>query len=151
MLKGDYAHAETGAAVADSGWDKVKSGVGTFFGGVLVIGFFLGVGWFIGFRPIEWVMDFVAITQSPDKSPRSFEPVAPAEPVEAPIPDSPPMPERWSCYWDPTMNEDWHDDVLCTRGYEYDRPILLADWGFVTQDDMMAAAADYEAWLNSQR
>lgn len=49
------------------------------------------------------------------------------------------------------MNENWHDDVLCTRGYEYDRPILLADWGFVTQDDMMAAAADYEAWLNSQR
>lgn len=56
----------------------------------------------------------------------------------------------WSCGWDPTMNENWHDDVLCVKGSERLRPELLPDWDFVTQEDMMAEAARYEAYLNSQ-
>jgi hypothetical protein len=54
----------------------------------------------------------------------------------------------WDCFWDPTINDDWHDDVLCVRGDEWERPVLLADQPFVTEDEMIAAAAEYEAALN---
>jgi hypothetical protein len=54
----------------------------------------------------------------------------------------------WQCHWDPTINDDWHDDVLCVRGVESDRPILLAEQEFVTEAEMMAAAAEYQATLN---
>ncbi|MFC9352879.1 hypothetical protein [Arthrobacter sp. NPDC057013] len=57
--------------------------------------------------------------------------------------------KRWSCFYDPTMNENWHDDVRCTSGAKSYRPILLADWGFVTEEDMRAAGQDYENHLNS--
>ena len=57
--------------------------------------------------------------------------------------------KRWSCYYEPTMNENWHDDVRCTNGPKSYRPILLADWGFVTEEDMRAAGQDYENYLNS--
>lgn len=68
---------------------------------------------------------------------------------EAPV-DAPPVSTSWSCGWSPTMNENWHDDVLCVRGGESVRPSLLADWDFVTQQDMMTAAADFETYLNSK-
>ena len=54
----------------------------------------------------------------------------------------------WDCFWEPTINDDWHDDVLCVQGLESKRPILLKDRDFVTEDDMRAAAAEYEAKLN---
>lgn len=54
----------------------------------------------------------------------------------------------WSCSWSPTYNDDWHDDVICTNGVDRDRPYLLPNDGFVTQEEIMAAAADYEAELN---
>jgi hypothetical protein len=56
--------------------------------------------------------------------------------------------EAWSCFWDPTINDDWHDDVLCARGLETLRPTLLPDQSFVTEAEMMTAAAEYEATLN---
>jgi len=74
--------------------------------------------------------------------------VEPVEVIEAP-PVEPYSSDAWSCGWAPTMNDDWHDDVSCSRGIEVVRPILLADRSFVTQVDMMSAAADYEAQLNS--
>lgn len=55
----------------------------------------------------------------------------------------------WSCSYEPTMNENWHDDVICRNGQESHRPSLL-EGQFVTEDDMRSAAADYEAYLNSQ-
>lgn len=55
----------------------------------------------------------------------------------------------WSCFYDPTMNENWHDDVRCTNGPKSYRPILLADRGFVTEEDMRAAGQDHENHLNS--
>ncbi|MFF2244276.1 hypothetical protein ACFVTM_08875 [Arthrobacter sp. NPDC058130] len=57
--------------------------------------------------------------------------------------------KRWSCFYDPTMNENWHDDVRCTNGPKSYRPILLADQGFVTEEDMRAAGQDHENYLNS--
>lgn len=57
--------------------------------------------------------------------------------------------QRWSCFYDPTFNENWHDDVLCTDGPTSHRPVLLEDWGFVTEADMRSAGEDYEIFLNS--
>jgi hypothetical protein len=71
-----------------------------------------------------------------------------ADPVEAGADPVQPDAVAWSCFWDPTMNDDWHDDVLCARGLETVRPTLLPDQSFVTESDMMAAAAEYEATLN---
>lgn len=47
------------------------------------------------------------------------------------------------------MNRNWHDDVLCTRGNKSHRPTLLPDESFVTEDEIMWAAREYEAKLNS--
>ena len=54
----------------------------------------------------------------------------------------------WTCDWAPIMNDDWHDDVLCTRGAETIRPVLLPDAAFVTEDEMRQAGREYEASLN---
>lgn len=74
----------------------------------------------------------------------SIEQLIGSSPVDASVVSEP----TWQCYWDPTINDDWHDDVLCARGLESDRPILLADQEFVTEAEMMAAAAEYQATLN---
>lgn len=70
------------------------------------------------------------------------DPPAPAEEFEPS--------NEWSCFWAPTMNENWHDDVLCTNGADTERPSLLTDWDFITQADMVEEAARYEAYLNGQ-
>ena len=57
--------------------------------------------------------------------------------------------KRWSCYYEPTMNNNWHDDVRCTNGPKSYRPILLADRGFVTEEEMRAAGRDHEKHLHS--
>ncbi|GAA4374918.1 hypothetical protein [Agromyces bauzanensis] len=57
-------------------------------------------------------------------------------------------PSGWRCYWDPTMNDDWHDDYQCTNGVDYDRPYLIPDDSFVEGWEIDAAAAEYEASLN---
>lgn len=53
----------------------------------------------------------------------------------------------WDCVYDPTMNDDWHDDIICWRGVESIRPILL-EGQFVTEAGMIAAGEAYEAELN---
>jgi hypothetical protein len=68
------------------------------------------------------------------------------EPSDAEIRDA--MATSWSCFYDPTINDNWHDDVRCTNGVESHRPILL-EGQFVTEADMTAAAAVYEAELNA--
>lgn len=55
---------------------------------------------------------------------------------------------QWSCDWSPTMNDDWHDDVLCTGGDRQDRPYLLPGDSFITYDEIMRAAFAYEQDLN---
>ncbi|MGW9629647.1 hypothetical protein ACWGST_03020 [Agromyces sp. NPDC055520] len=70
--------------------------------------------------------------------------VAPEPPVEY----VEPAVERWECYWDPTMNDDWHDDYMCTNGSAYDRPYLIPDDSFVEQWEIDEAASAYEAELN---
>ncbi|CAN7294666.1 hypothetical protein LJR186_001475 [Microbacterium foliorum] len=132
--------------------EKASEFVGTVLGVVVMGAIFLGGGWIIGFRPIEWVMDFTStVTATDAPTPRPAYVGNPIPVDDQPVdPPPPPQPELWSCGWDPTMNENWHDDILCTRGFERDRPLLLTDWDFVTYDDMMAAGADYEGWLNNR-
>lgn len=79
---------------------------------------------------------------------------APAlEPVEDPDPvweQQPPQEEAplWECVYSPTYNDDWHDDVECSNGVDVDRP-YLRDWdAYVTQDEIMASAREYELSLN---
>lgn len=55
---------------------------------------------------------------------------------------------HWTCSYDETYNYDWHDDVVCSNGYESHRPYLLEWADFVTYEDIMSAAAEYEASLN---
>ena len=57
--------------------------------------------------------------------------------------------DRWNCFYDETYNYDWHDDVLCSNGQDSHRPYLLEWADYVSYDDIMNAAAEYEATLNS--
>lgn len=55
---------------------------------------------------------------------------------------------RWSCDYSPTYNRDWHDDVVCSNGTERHRPYLRGNDSFVTQDEIMQSAREYERLLN---
>ena len=76
-------------------------------------------------------------------------------PAPAPVPAAVPAPAPaaadlgWSCYYDATYNEDWHDDVLCSNGDEFQRPYLREWDDFVTESEIMESAAEYEAELNA--
>lgn len=56
--------------------------------------------------------------------------------------------QGWECLYDPTFNHDWHDDVICERGNEARRPYLRGWDSFVTEDEIMRSAREYEAKLN---
>lgn len=62
-----------------------------------------------------------------------------------------PMSGDWSCFLEPTIDYDWHDDVLCVNGDERVRPYLREWDSFVTEAEMIAEAREYEAYLNSGR
>jgi hypothetical protein len=46
------------------------------------------------------------------------------------------------------MNENWHDDVLCTNISSSDRPLLLLNHSFIAYDEIVRAAAENESALN---
>ena len=77
-----------------------------------------------------------------DPEPIEVVPDPPAEYIE------PPVVQGWDCYWDPTMNDDWHDDYMCTNGSAYDRPYLIPDDSFIEQWEIDEAASAYETELN---
>ena len=54
----------------------------------------------------------------------------------------------WLCISDPTYNDDWHDDYVCSNGISIDRPYLIPDDPFVESEELAAAAAAYEDSLN---
>lgn len=85
----------------------------------------------------------------PDPEPIIQAPAAePVEPAfEAPAPQ--PAPMVWTCSYAPTMDYDWHDDVVCSNGSEWHRPYLREWDSFVTEDEIMASALEYEAELNA--
>lgn len=107
-----------------------------------------GLLWVLGW--LQPIAAFVGLTDPPSSYTQPDR-----EPVE-PVQDAPPsMPEyapdrAWVCGYSPTYNNDWHDDALCTNGTEQDRPYLLPNQSFITEADLMRAAAEYEEVLNSQ-
>jgi hypothetical protein len=56
----------------------------------------------------------------------------------------------WHCAYSATINNDWHDDVLCSNGTETHRPYLRPEDSFVTGPEIMRSAREYERQLNSR-
>lgn len=53
----------------------------------------------------------------------------------------------WTCTWAPTMDDDWHNDALCTDGATTERPYLRGWDDFVEQSEIMEAA---RAWARQR-
>lgn len=70
-------------------------------------------------------------------------PKAAAEPRSTPLPVV-----SWHCSWSPTYNNNYHDDALCSNGAESERPHLRAEDSYITPDELMGSARDYEVHLN---
>lgn len=47
------------------------------------------------------------------------------------------------------MNEDWHDDAVCSNVSELHRPYLREWDDFVTEAELMESASEYAAELNA--
>ncbi|WP_127129701.1 hypothetical protein [Georgenia sp. SYP-B2076] len=84
-----------------------------------------------------------------DNGPPDTEAVYEAPPAPVPAPAPEPGPSYWTCFYDPTMNDDWHDDVVCSNGIEQHRPYLRTWDSFITEDEMWASALEYENELNA--
>jgi hypothetical protein len=87
----------------------------------------------MGVDGIGYAPEASVIEEEPDYVPE------PPQPVEA----------AWSCRYSPSVNEDWHDDVVCSNGLEGHRPYLREWDSFVTEAEIMESAAEYEALLNA--
>jgi hypothetical protein len=55
----------------------------------------------------------------------------------------------WSCTLSVTYNEDWHDDILCRKGDEVQRPYLREWDDFVEEWEILESAREFEAQLNA--
>ncbi|MDQ0614910.1 hypothetical protein QF046_002551 [Microbacterium sp. W4I4] len=64
-------------------------------------------------------------------------------------PTTDPSPGIWSCVWNPTRDDDWHNDVECFDGTTLFRPYLLPDIPRVDEAQMRTAGEEYEAYLNA--
>ncbi|TXK19508.1 hypothetical protein [Homoserinibacter sp. GY 40078] len=119
------------------------SGVpGRLFGALVLVALVVAVAWYSGWLPAS--PPLLAGPAHPTATSDDFEPASDQQSSDA---EEEPG-GLWSCNWAPTYNDDWHDDVLCTRGFESKRPILLPDSDFVTEDEMRQAGREYEAKLN---
>jgi len=122
--------------------------IGTLFGCAIVAAV---VGWVVWFTMIGPMVDAYNYSP-PSPGPGYYDDSDPTPDLSDEYPDrydDYDMPATWVCSYDPTMNDDWHDDVLCTDGVSRDRPYLLPDDSFVTEDEIMREAARYENALNS--
>lgn len=107
--------------------------------GVLVL-VALGVGtWMYNGQPdvLAW------LTSRPVTTDQAQPLVAPDEPASADAPGT------WSCIWDPTRDDDWHNDVECFDGSIRFRPNLLTDIPKVNEQQMRDAGQEYENYLNA--
>ena len=100
------------------------SAVGDFFSTVLAAAFAVGI-----FAVVLWASGFFGLFGGPAGfSSGDLDDNTPPEREAVDVVPDPPQPERpWVCYWDATMNENWHDDVACSNGSRSIRPELLTD------------------------
>lgn len=55
----------------------------------------------------------------------------------------------WTCTYSPSYDDDWHNDVVCTNGSEFERPYLREWDSFVTEAEIMESAREHERQLNN--
>ena len=84
-----------------------------------------------------------AVDERPKFEPVEVVPEPPSEFVD------PPAADEWRCSWDATMDDDWHNDYVCTNGVDFDRPYLIPGDSFVERWEIEEAATAYELQLNS--
>lgn len=53
----------------------------------------------------------------------------------------------WKCWWAPTMDNNWHNDALCSNGARQVRPYLRPGDSYITRDELMASA---RAWARAR-
>ena len=53
----------------------------------------------------------------------------------------------WTCWWAPTMDNNWHNDALCSNGARQVRPYLRPADSYITRDELMASA---RAWARAR-
>lgn len=70
-------------------------------------------------------------------------------PVKRPSLNLPTGGSDWSCFYQPTMNYDWHDDVVCSNTRDQQRPYLREWDDYITQVEIMESAREYERQLNN--
>lgn len=59
--------------------------------------------------------------------------------------------QPWECFYAPSYDDDWHNDVTCTNGTETETPYLREWDSFITEDEIMESALEYEDHLNAGR
>ncbi|GAA1439392.1 hypothetical protein GCM10009641_47000 [Mycobacterium cookii] len=83
---------------------------------------------------------------TPERYPPPSKP--PSTPEPYPVPSTPAPTPRWVCYYAPTYDGDWHNDVLCSNGVNSERPYLRAWDSFVTEAEARQSGREYERQLN---
>ncbi|NYE36597.1 hypothetical protein F4692_001730 [Nocardioides cavernae] len=57
----------------------------------------------------------------------------------------------WTCWWSPTMDDNWHNDALCSDGVRKVRPHLRPADSFITRAELMSSARAWARARNSGR
>ncbi|WP_426594411.1 hypothetical protein ACPPVS_02575 [Cellulomonas sp. McL0617] len=83
-----------------------------------------------------------------DNEPLGRVAVEPTE-VAPPVEPAPQAVALWECHYVPTYDDDWHNDVLCSDGVDEDRPYLREGDSYITEDEIMASAQEYQNQLNA--
>lgn len=53
----------------------------------------------------------------------------------------------WKCWWAPTMDDNWHNDALCSNGQRKVRPYLRPADTHITKEELMSSA---RAWARAR-
>ncbi len=57
----------------------------------------------------------------------------------------------WTCWWAPTMDDNWHNDALCSNGVRKVRHYLRPADSYITRDELMSSARAWARARNSGR
>ena len=57
----------------------------------------------------------------------------------------------WTCWWAPTMDDNWHNDALCSNGVRTVRPYRRPADSYITRDELMSSARAWARARNSGR
>ena len=69
------------------------------------------------------------------------------EPGQAQRAGAPASAAPWKCWWAPTMDQNWHNDALCSNGVKRVRPHLRPHDTHITRDELMRSA---RAWARAR-